>query len=199
LRGLAAAAVYLGPGLVVVFGGWLLFLIMYLSGVNLFSHVRNALPSGIAVMLIFGALGILFLSLFAGSCLLLVGGVPLPMALAHMAAREKLGAAFNVFEWGAILAADRWGYFISWVLVVGLASLIQFAVALVYFTIILLAVAYVVILPLSFYLLLVASAVFAQVYREGAARLAATVPATSSAAVVDAEALPSAPGTAENI
>ncbi len=199
LRGLVAAAVYLGPGLVVVFGGWLLFMILYLSGINLLSNVRDVLPSGIATMLIFGALGILFLSLFAGLCLLLIGGVPLPVALAHMAAREKLGAAFSVFDWGAVLAADRWGYFISWVMVVGLASLIQFGIALVYFTIILIAVAYVVILPLSFYLLLVGAAVFAQVYREGAARLAAAAPATSSAAVADAQAPLGAADTAESI
>jgi hypothetical protein len=125
--------------------------------------------------------------------------VPLPVALAHVAAREKLGAAFNVFEWGAILAADRWEYFISWVIVVGLASLLQFAVALVYFTIILLAVAYVVVLPLSFYLLLVAAAVFAQVYREGAARLAATAPASELAPVQSTEAPASAVDTAEGI
>ncbi len=199
LRGLVASVVYLGPGLVVLFGGGLLFMILYLSGINLINNARDVLPSGIAVMLIFGATGILFLSLFAGFCLLLIGGVPLPMALAHMAVREKLGAAFSLFEWGAVLASDRWGYFISWVMVVGLASLIQFGVALVYFTIILIAVAYVVILPLSFYLLLVAAAVFAQVYREGAARLAATAPAVASAAVENVEEHSAAADTAEGV
>ncbi len=199
LRGLLASIVYLGPGLVVLFGGWLLFMILYLSGINLISNVRGALPSGIAMMLIFGALGILVLSFFAGLCLLLIGGVPLPVALAHMAAREKFGAAFSVFDWGAILAADRWGYFISWVMVVGLATLTQFAVALVYFTLILIVVAYVVILPLSFYLLLVAAAVFAQVYREGAARLAARAPAAAPAAVENGEADLTAADTAEGI
>lgn len=213
LRSLAVAAVYLGPGLVIMLGGWLLYMVMYLGGVSLLSNVRHAAPSGIALMLIFGALGILFLSLFASMCLLLIGGVPLPAALAHLAARNKLSAAFDVFEWGAILTADRWGYFVSWVVIVGLASLIQFAIMLIYFTIVLCAVAYVIVLPLGFYLMLVAAAVFAQAYREGAARLRVPVlapepvlvpapapvtaqPAEASSAAPDA---PSTPSTAENI
>jgi hypothetical protein len=184
LRSLVVAAVYLGPGLVIMVGGWVLYMIMYLGGVTLISNVHNAAPSGVALMLIFGGLGVLFLSLFASFCLLVIGGVPLPAALAHVAAREKLGAAFNVFEWGAILTADRWGYFISWVVVVGLGSLLQFAVTLIYFTIILCVVAYVIILPVGFYLMLVAGAVFAQAYREGATRLraVATVPAVVAVA-----------------
>jgi hypothetical protein len=176
LRSLVVAAIYLGPGLVIMFGGWLLYLIMYLGGMSLLQKAPHAAPSGIALMLILGALGTLFLSLFASLCLVLIGGVPLPAALAHLAARDKLSAAFNVFEWGAILTADRWGYFISWVVTIGLATLLQFLVTLLYFTIILCAVAYVIILPLGFYLMLVAAAVFAQAYRKGAARLQTPAP-----------------------
>jgi hypothetical protein len=172
---------------------------MYLGGINLISHVRNAAPTGIALMLIFGALGVLFLSLFASFCLLLIGGVPLPAALAHMAVREKLGAAFNVFEWGAVLAGDRWGYFISWVVVAGLATLIQFAIWFIYSTLILCAVAYVVIVPLGFYLMLVAAAVFAQSYREGLTHLRAATPAGFNTPVQEAEAQPGAADMAESI
>jgi Protein of unknown function (DUF4013) len=161
LRGLVAAVVYLGPGSVVMFCGWVLYLVMYLGGINLLQSAPHAQPTALALVLIFGALGVLFLSLFAGMCLLLIGGVPLPAALGHLAARQKLGAAFHIFEWGAVLAANRWGYFLAWVVAVGLATLIQVAVTLVFFTIILLPVAYVVILPVSLYLLLVAAAMFA--------------------------------------
>jgi hypothetical protein len=206
LRGLAVAAVYLGPGLVIMLGGWLLWLVMYLGGFSLLSNVRHAAPSSIALMLILGALGILFLSLFASLCLLLIGGVPLPAALAHLAAREKLSAAFNVFEWGAILAADRWGYFVSWVVTVGVAGLIQIVFMLLYFTIILCGVAYVIVLPLAFYFLLVAAAVFAQTYREGAARVRAPAPAPAEPAAAEPAAassgtpdMPSVPDDAENI
>jgi hypothetical protein len=200
LRSFVVAAVYLGPSLVIMVGGWVLYMVMYLGGFSLLSNVRHAAPSGLALMLIVGALGVLFLSLFASLCLLLIGGVPLPAALAHLAAREKLGAAFNVFEWGAILSADRWGYFISWVVVMGLGSLLYVATLLIYFTIVLCAVAYVIVLPLSFYLLLVGAAVFAQAYREGAARQCP--PETALALVQPTEAVPDTPDAlpaAENI
>ncbi len=200
LRGLVATVVYLGPGSVVMFFGWVLYLVMYLGGVNL---LQSAPQSTLGLMLIFGALGVLFLSLFAGLCLLLIGGVPFPAALGHLAAREKLGAAFHIFEWGAVLAANRWGYFLAWMVAVGLAMLIQLVVTLVFFTIILLPLAYVVILPLSLYLVLVAAAMFAQAYREGAVRLTASssagAPAPLPAEPEPPESLPLEPAAAENI
>jgi hypothetical protein len=189
LRSLVAAVVYLGPGLVIMAGGWLLYMLMYLGGMTLITNTRHA-PSAIAIMLVLGAVGILFLSLFASLCLLLIGGVPLPAALAHMAARERLSAAFNVFEWGGILTADRWGYFISWVITVGLATLLQIVFALMYFTVVLCAVAYVILLPAGFYLSLVAAAVFAQAYREGAARQKADAPARAVMPVQPADPEP---------
>ncbi len=195
---LVATVVYLGPGSVIMFCGWLLYLVMYLGGINLLQTAPRT-GSGIAALLIAGALGVLFLSLFAGLCLLLVGGLPLPAALGHLAAREKLGAAFHIFELGSVLSANRWGYFLGWVVVVGLTTLIQFAAMLLFFTLILSAVAYILILPLSFYLLLVAAAVFAQAYREGAARSAAAAPAAqpAPAPAEPAEPLPAQPGTPE--
>lgn len=203
LRSLVAAVVYLGPGSVIMICGWALYLAMYLGGISLLQSAPHGPPSAIALVLIFGALGVLFLSLFAGMCLLAVGGVPLPAALGHLAARGKLGAAFHIFEWGAVLAANRWGYFLAWVVAVGLATLIQVGVTLVFFTLIFLAVAYVFILPLSFYLLLVAAAMFAQSYREGAARLSTAAPARfpppAPAEPEPPEPLPAEPATAENI
>jgi hypothetical protein len=179
LRSLVAAAVYLGPGLIIMVCGWGLYMLMYLGGFSLLGQTRHAAVPGLALVLIFGAVGVLCLSLFAGWLLTLCGGVPLPAALAHLAAREKLGAAFNVFEWGAILAADKWGYFIAWVVTLGLAGLLYSALLLVYSTIILICVAAFIGLPLGFYLFLVAAVVFAQAYRAGAARQNPPAPAQS--------------------
>jgi hypothetical protein len=177
LRSLVAAAVYLGPGLAIMLCGWVLYLFLYLGGFSLIGQTRHAAAPGLAVVLIVGAVAVLFLSLFAGWLLTVLGGVPLPAALAHMAARERLGAAFNVFEWGAVLAADKWGYLIAWVVTLGLASLLYCALLLAYFTIVLTCVAGFIALPLGFYLLLVAAVLFAQAYREGAARLNPPAPA----------------------
>jgi hypothetical protein len=177
LRSLVTAAVYLGPGLVIMLGGWCLYLLMYLGGFSLINQSRHSAGAGLAIVLIMGAVAVLFLSLFASWLLTLIGGIPLPAALAHMAAREKLGAAFNVFEWGAILSADKWGYLIAWVVTLGLAAVLYCALLLAYFSVVLICLGGFIALPLGFYLLLVAGVVFAQAYREGAAQVKPSTPA----------------------
>jgi hypothetical protein len=163
--------VYMGPGLLIIIAGWIFYMVMYFSGVIMLSSTPpHGEPSGMAFVLLFGALGSLFLSLFVGWFLIMLGGVPLPVALAHFAAQDRLGAAFHVRELNAILRADKWGYFIGWVVVVGLGGVMYFAIILLYSTLIQACLIYFIAAPIGLYLLLVSAVVFGQFYREGLAR-----------------------------
>jgi hypothetical protein len=172
LRSLVVGTVYLGPGLVVLIGGWVAYMVIYFSGVVMISDrsYHYASPN-LAVALILGAMGILFLSMFFGSLLCMAGSIPLPAAMANFVAHDKISAAFHVREWGAIVRADKLGYFISWVVVLGLAGVVYCASMLLYFTIILCFLMYFIAIPLGFYLALVSAAVFGNFYREGASQL----------------------------
>lgn len=172
LRSLAVGVAYLGPGLVIMIGGWVAYMVMYFGGsVLLFSTPSYQNPSSLAFVLMFGSLVILFLSMLVGGLLNIVGVIPLPAALAHFVANDKLSAAFQVRQWGAIVRADKWGYFIGWVVVLGLMGVIYFAFMLLYFTVIFCCLMYFVAIPIGFYLLLVSAVIFGQFYREGTARL----------------------------
>lgn len=172
LRSLAIGAVYLGPGFVILIGGWVSYMVMYFSGIALISSKSfHYVPSNQAVALMLGAMGILFLSMFVGSLLCMAGSIPLPAAIANFVAHDKLSAAFHVREWGAIVRADKWGYFISWVIVLGLTAMIYCATMLLYFTIILCFLMYFIAIPLGFYLALVSAAVFGKFYRESASQV----------------------------
>jgi hypothetical protein len=172
LRSLAVGAVYLGPGFLVMIGGWVLYMIMYFGAFAMIASTpSHQEPSGVGIALMMGAMGVLFFSMFVSWLLIILGGIPLPAALAHFVARERLGAAFHVREWSAIIGADKWGFFIAWVVTMGLVGLVYFAMMMVYFTIIFCFLIYFIAVPVGLYLMLVSAVVFGQFYREGAARL----------------------------
>ena len=117
------------------------------------------------------AMGSLFLSMAFGSLLLLLGAFPLPVSLAHFAVHDRLGAAFQVRQWWPILSANRVAYFIAIVIVAGIFGLAYYAFFVLYSTLILLCLAFLVIPAFGFYAMLVAAALFGEVYREGSAAL----------------------------
>lgn len=172
LRSLAVGLAFLGPGLVILVGGWISYMVLYFSGVILLANTpSNASPPGYVFALLLGGIGSLFLSMFVGAFLIIAGGIPLPAAIAHFVARDKLGAAFHLREWSAIIRADKWGFFIGWVVVLGLVGVIYVAMMLAYLTVILFCLIYFIGIPIGFYLMLVSAVVFGEFYREGAARI----------------------------
>jgi len=108
----------------------------------------------------------LFVSLFLGTLLFLLGSILLPVATAHFVAQDKLTAAFQVRAWWPLLKANKLDYFIAWVVVAGLLALAYLAFTLAYYTLILICLAPFLMAPLGFYVMLVASALFGQTYRE---------------------------------
>jgi len=172
LRSLAVALVFLGPAIIVGIIGFGAYIAMIAGSVAL-SPEPSSSSGALAFFLMMGGMGTLFLSMFVGWFLLIAGSIPLPAAIAHFAARDKLGAAFHIREWGAIIRADKWGYFIAWVVALGLIGLIYVGFMLVYFTFIFCFLGYFLAFPIAYYMMLVTTAIFGQFYREGAGQVSA--------------------------
>ena len=169
LRVWAINLAYLAPGLVVMLGG----LVLYFAASFGLPFTMMSMEEGgqqvaplASLLMIFGSMAIMFLSMAVGWALSAVGGIPLPMAKAHFAAQGKVSAAFRVREWWPLLRDNKLGYFIAWVVIAGLFTMWYFASMLAYYTIVLLWLAPLLGLPLGFYLSLVNAALFGRVYRE---------------------------------
>jgi hypothetical protein len=121
------------------------------------------------VLLSFASVAILFISMFLGMTLMLLGAIPLPMALAHFSAKGDLSAAFRVKEWWPLLRANKLGYFIAWVIVSGLSVMVYWVIVPLYLTFIFAFLIFVLLVPLYFYLLLVSAAVYGRTYWESVA------------------------------
>jgi hypothetical protein len=82
-------------------------------------------------------LGLMFFSMMVGFILLLLGSIPLPAALTHFAAKDRLGAAFRVREWWPILKVNKLGFFICFVVAAGILGIGYYAFLILYSTLVL--------------------------------------------------------------
>jgi len=160
------------PGFLVYFGGMGIYM---LSAIILPLSMRMAAygRGGFAVIPLFFVLSIviLFVSIFLGMILILLGAIPLPAALAHFVAKDQVGAAFRFREWWPLLWRNKLGYFIAWVLCSGLIGILYYGMMMLYATLVLCMFVPVLSAPLLFYLALVCAAVFGETYRESASAI----------------------------
>lgn len=170
LRRLAVGLVYMLPGILVSFGGILLYFVVTFSFPFLaaFAEEQRGLVVMFALLFLVSMVA-LFLSIFLGSALTILGFIPLPVATAHFVAHDEVSAAFRVREWFRLLWANKLGYMIAFVIVAGLIAIMYVAVMLTVYTFILLPLMYLVALPFGFYFSLVSAVVFGQTYRESVA------------------------------
>ncbi|HJW91626.1 MAG TPA: DUF4013 domain-containing protein [Anaerolineales bacterium] len=161
LRYLVICLVYLLPGIVVFFVGMGAYFFSFIGGAM--SAQANDPSSGAFVLV---SMLILFGSMAIAMLLFLLGAIPLPMALAHSAGKESLGAAFRIGEWWPLLRANKLEYFIAWVNIAGLTAILYTVVILAYYSLILICL----VPPLSafigYYLGLVFAGLFGRIYRE---------------------------------
>jgi hypothetical protein len=184
LQGLIVQMVYMLPGLVVLYGGMFLYFVAVLGSNILLPFMGSesgdpsmAILPVLFLLLLFGGFAIMFLSMALGWLLMILGMIPLPMALAHFSAQGKLSAAFHIREWWSLLRANKLGYLVAWVIVAGLGAMLYLALMPLYlglsFTFFLLPffMFFVLILvaPLYLYLSLVGAAVFGRTYWESVA------------------------------
>lgn len=161
LRYLVVSLVYLLPGIIVMILGMGAYFFSFISGAM--SAQANDAAMGFFVLV---SMLILFLSMALGMLLLLLGAIPLPMALAHCAAKKSLGAAFRVGQWWSLLRLNKLDYFIAWVNLAGLFTILYTVMILAYYSLVLICL----VIPLSafigYYLALVFAGLFGQIYRE---------------------------------
>ena len=159
----APAIVVFLAGIIVYFGTF--FLLPLSSGSE-----ANGTESAFAILFLL-AMAVMFLSMAIGSILLVLGTIPLPASISHFVVKDQLNAAFRVCEWWPILSANGLGYFISFVIVAGILGIAYYAFFALYSTLVLLCLAYLIMVPVIFYAMLVAASVFGVTYREGRAIL----------------------------
>jgi hypothetical protein len=174
LRMFGVSLIYLLPGYLVMFGGMVAYFIGSFAMIPLMEAAeRNPALAMQAPLWWFGLIGILMLSIAVSWLLFFLGAVPLPVALARAAEQEKFSAAFQLGDIHNLLRRNASGYFLLWVILIGLFTILYFICTLLYMTFIFMWLIFVVALPLSFYLLVVAAALFGQTYRESLALAAA--------------------------
>jgi hypothetical protein len=166
LRSLVVYFVYTLPGLIVMFIGFGLYMAFSIALPIITVNSRNGSEAGVFGVLFIVVMIIFFLSLFIGYLLLALGFIPLPMALGHFIARDKLSAAFHIREWSSLIRANKLGYLIAWVVMAGLFAILYFCIMMLYFTVVLCFLLPFLLAPLGFYLMLVGAAVFGQTYRD---------------------------------
>jgi hypothetical protein len=140
-------------------------------------------PVFLIVMLIF------IISVFLGPLLFMLGVIPLPAAIANLAAEGNLAAGFRLRQWWPALWKNKLGYFITWTILFGLFFVLYLVFFLAYMTCILCWLIPFLMAPMGFYLGLVYSALFGQTFRESLENRAAE-------ALVAPPAEPEQPGTA---
>ncbi len=157
LRGFVAALIYLLPGLALLIGGYLIYFITFIFTPTQTEKLSLAPLLGMAFF---------FIGLLVGLILLTLALAPLPAALANLAAKGHLGAAFEVTELWRTIRANPWGYLGAWVLTVGLGYLGYWLVTLTSYTLVLCCLVPLIWAPINFYILAIAGAAFGLFYRE---------------------------------
>jgi hypothetical protein len=109
-------------------------------------------------------MGIMDLAMALGMLLLAIGVVPMPMALAHLAVEDRLGAAFRLREWWRLIRVARWEFFAAWVIVVGLGAISYWCTLIPSYTVVLCCLTPLIGAPLALYVGLVGAAAFGSVY-----------------------------------
>jgi hypothetical protein len=112
------------------------------------------------------ALLVFFISMFLGPLLFILGAIPLPAAIANLAAEGHLAAGFRLRQWWPALWKNKLGYFITWTILFGLFFILYLVFFLVYITCILCWLIPFLLAPMGFYLGLVYAALFGLTFRE---------------------------------
>lgn len=175
LRFFLASALYLLPGILVFI---LSFGIYLIASFLLPLATMDPDPSFEAVMIIpflfVLSMVVLFVGMFLGTALMVLGAIPMPMALARIAEEDSFAAGFQFREILRLIRADGFGYFAGWVVTAGLGSVIYLVIMLAYTTLILCGLIPFLAAPMAFYTTVVYSALFGGIYRSSKAKLKAS-------------------------
>jgi len=159
--------VFLLPGTLIYVVGFVFYFIATfgISFGSAFAQNSQSMPAAFVPVFLL-ALFVFFISMFLGPLLFFLGAIPLPAAIANLAAEGHLAAGFRLRQWWPALWKNKLGYFITWTILFGLFFFLYLAFFLVYITCILCWLIPFLIAPMGFYLGLVYAALFGQTFRE---------------------------------
>jgi hypothetical protein len=168
LRATGISLIFFLPGLIILFGG------IGLYSLNLFTlpFLAAGLESGEMPGVLFGltyflSIGIFFVSMGLGNFLVILASIPLPAVIAHFAATNKFSSIINIGTWIQVLWRNKLGYFIVWVIGLGVFGIIYLLIFFGYFLIFPLCFLPI-LMPLAIFIILVImQALFGETYREG--------------------------------
>jgi hypothetical protein len=182
LRMVGVGFIFLLPGLIVLVGGFTLYMVGSFTMPIMMAAGRDPNSFDAFPLLFLGLMGIFFLSFLVGYLLYALGGIPLPAATAHFVAKDQFSAAFRVREWWPLLRVNKLGYLIAFVIIFGLYFVLSFTFMIAYFTVILCFLIPFLAAPITYYLALISAALFGQTYRESQELLAPAGPQIEPAA-----------------
>jgi hypothetical protein len=173
LKGAAVILAYLMPGYVVMFGGIILltfgqFLILPISAAIGSSGDPEAIASTLLATLglTFGTVLVQFVLMAVAFIVLLLGLLPLPLALGHYLHEGEVSAGLRLRQVWGLLKVNKAGYLAAWVIYFGLSYVVSLPTLLAYFTLVLICLLPFLFAPVVFYLYIMGAAAFGQHYRE---------------------------------
>ncbi len=168
LRGAMISLIYALPGILTMLVAYAAYIGGIISSVasQRSSYYGDGLPDGFFSFYIW--VGVFLIGLVIGMTLLILGLIPTPIALARFVAKDKFAAGFELRAITNTIRKDKLGYFVAWVVLMGLYYTSYMLFFLLYSTIIFCFVAFLALMPLAFYVLLIASVLFGRFYRENA-------------------------------
>jgi hypothetical protein len=174
LKLLGAVIIYLLPALIMVIGGYTLFMVLDFSMVfstTALSHSYNpsALPIVASIIGMIFSMAIMMLGIAVAVATIVV----LPPALGNMLAKGKFEAAFHFREWWPVLKANLSGFILAVILAMGLFYLMYMLAIVLYATIVLCFLLPFAIAAIFFISGATGFSVYAVAYRDGVRKLAA--------------------------
>lgn len=170
LRQFGVVMICMLPAIVLMGGGWLL----YMTGmVSLSVSGRNQAAASSSAFFMFASMIIFLIAMGLGSFLALAAWLVMPAAQARVAVERRFSAAFEVKEWWRVLRANLGGF----ILAAGSFFVMQFILGMacqfLYMTVCLCPIGMLALFPAGFYIMLVVYRLAGQAYGEGSAKLGA--------------------------
>lgn len=160
-RALVIGMIFMLPAMLVFFAGFSLYMLSTIS--------MSAADSGAAwpFALFFIGMGAWMISLPVGSLLMVLAAAIIPPALAHFAVNDRFSAAFRFKEWWPILTANKLGYLVAWIFLMGVFGLTYWAIMMLGYTFFLCWLLPFLMAPLSYYVSVLGAALWGECYRGG--------------------------------
>jgi hypothetical protein len=164
-----ATFIYTLPIFVIMGFGYTLYFASFMG--MMINSNSTGYSSGPETILPFLGMMVLFLTMGIVIILSLIEGLILPPAIMHLVHTGEFSSAFKFKEWWPVLRRNFWGFFISFVFIMGLYYFLMLGMSLLYMTIVLCVLIPLVIAPMGFIMGLWSTPLLAQSYRDGMDRV----------------------------